>query len=102
MALWGFDLPRRRGARQPLDRLWLDFRDLVGTLWALRVAERINTASAQCGWSARLGWHGWTLDGPPPAAMERSLRMLLRRFVSPQWIDQRLRPSAECGVRSAE
>jgi hypothetical protein len=102
IALWGFDLPRRRSAGQPLDQLWLDFRDLVGALWALRVAERINAASAQYGCSARLGWHGWTTDGERPPALERSLRMLLRRFVSPHWIDERLRPSAERGVRNAE
>lgn len=98
VALWGWDLPRRRGTRPPLDRLWLDFRDLVGAMWALRVADRINAASAQSGWSARLGWHGWTFDGEPPPALERSLRMLLRRFVSPQWIDRRLIEPGEPGA----
>jgi hypothetical protein len=66
------------------------------------VIERINTAASQCGWQARLGWRGWTIEGQPPPALERSLRMLLRRFVSPEWIDRRLRPNPETGVRNAE
>jgi hypothetical protein len=87
-------VPRRRKARTPLDRVWLDFRDLLGTMWALRVLERINAASSQNGWGARLTWRRWIVSQAPPEALQRSLRMLLRRFVSEQWIDERLNGSS--------
>jgi hypothetical protein len=93
VALWGWDLPRRRKVQQPLDRLWLDFRDLVGALWALRVRERINAAAVQYGWRLRLGWKGWIIERPPPPSFQRSLQMLLRRFVSPAWIARRVTPA---------
>jgi uncharacterized membrane protein YhaH (DUF805 family) len=90
-ALWGVDWAAFRKPQRPLDKLWLDFRDLVGTLWALRVLDRINAASSKYGWGARLTWSGWILDGEPPPAFQRSLQMLLRRFVSQKWIAQRMR-----------
>lgn len=99
VALWAWDLPRRRSTPSPADRVWLDFRDLLGAMWSLRVMERINAAGTQLNWPLRLRWGGWT--GKPhaadetiemPPAMLRSWRMLLRRFVSPEWIDRRLSP----------
>jgi hypothetical protein len=90
-ALWGFDQPRRRDLAG-WDRVWLDFRDLVGAIWAIRVAERINAAARLCGWKSHLKWGGFvpidqsTLE----PALQRSFRMVLRRFVSPDWIDRRL------------
>jgi hypothetical protein len=92
VALWGWDFPPRRKTEQPLDRLWLDFRDLLGTMWALRVLERINAASSRSGWGARLTWRGWIIGGEPQPALQRSLEMLLRRFVSPEWIARRMTP----------
>ncbi|MBW3535576.1 MAG: hypothetical protein KY453_10240, partial [Gemmatimonadetes bacterium] len=46
-------------AQAPLNRLWLDFRDLFGVLWGLRVAERFNAASSQYGWPVVLTWRGF-------------------------------------------
>lgn len=90
-------LPRARTAATRLDRVWLDFRDAFGVVWSLRVAERINAATALTGWPTTLGWRGFrTPDGSPaivsemPAAVEESFRTLLRRFVSSDWIDRRL------------
>jgi hypothetical protein len=83
-------------ARSPLEKLWSDFCDQFGVVWGLRVAERINATAAQNGWNVRLTWHGLTqpngspLDAPPNAELEQSLRPLLRRFVSADWIDRRL------------
>lgn len=80
----------------PLDRVWLDFRDLFGAAWALRVAQRINQSSAMYGWNVRLDWHGITLlegDAISPVtetAIRESLKTILRRFVSPEWIRARL------------
>ena len=89
-------LPRGAPAAKPLDRVWLDFRDAFGAVWALRVAERINASAAMHGWPVVLGWRGFRdreNGGPAEAVPEiaaDNLRTLLRRFVSPAWIDARL------------
>lgn len=100
MVLLGFDIPRRGHVDLPLDRLWLDFRDAFGAVWALRVAERINAASQMYGWGVRLGWRGLRvgastgskgeLSPEVEAALLNTLQPLLRRFVSPDWIAARL------------
>jgi hypothetical protein len=86
--------PRGMTARSGLDRVWLDFRDSYGTVWGLRVRERVNATAQLCGWNARLQWHGFDRPEPWPAAekqeVERVLRRLLRRFVSRPWIDRRI------------
>lgn len=90
----------RRPAIEPLDRLWLEFRDRFGMLWALRVAERVNSAAEQQDWNVVLLWAGFrTREGGHPASslapstqrvLHQNLRNLLRRFVSQTWIDERL------------
>jgi len=89
--------PRRRPA-QPIDRVWLDFRDSFGLLWSLRVAERFNSAARQLRWGVRLRWSGLDVDPQQPAvevapetsaAMRQNLDTLLRRFVSPEWLESR-------------
>lgn len=81
--------------RHPLDRVWLDFRDWFGLLWALRVAERVNAASAQAGWKVTLGWTGFhapPLDKLAPddrAAFEQTVWNLCQRFVSRGWFERR-------------
>ncbi|WP_425613891.1 hypothetical protein NA78x_003735 [Anatilimnocola sp. NA78] len=89
-----------RAFANPYDRLWFDFRDAFGLFWALRLSERVNDAATQAGWNFDLGWSGFrTKDtfeslGDLPAEtarpLEHSLQGLLRRFVSPEWIAQRL------------
>lgn len=83
----------------PLNRLWIDFRNQFGAVWALRIAERINSQAKQSGWQVRLGWHGFTTSdgGSIDAAgesvrpeLEAALRTLWRRFVSPEWIKRRI------------
>jgi hypothetical protein len=100
--------------------VWRDFRDYFGTVWSVRIMERVNAQAAMCGWPIRLAWDGLSGNRPtvpqiaapgdapyvgrsdadrsPPSvtpqqlsAIEKSLRTLLRRFVSTEWIDQRLR-----------
>lgn len=97
-------LLHRSTADSVADRLWLDFRDSYGALWALRVAERVNNLAELNGWSLRLEWAGFTGDGGESndpsggkvklnpsemASAEKALRSLLRRFVSPEWIAER-------------
>lgn len=98
---------RDSAERGDLDRAWLTFRDRFGAFWALRFAERINHSLAATPW--RLDWSGLRCPSEPttpttvvteeespqlPAHLERRLRQeyrnLLRRFLDPQWLDQRL------------
>lgn len=82
---------RKLGARH--DRLWREFRDLFGAAWGLRCAERFNAAAAQSGWQATLSWQGFVLpDGQTELAPAefQCLENLLRRFVSPAWIAERI------------
>jgi hypothetical protein len=104
--------------------VWRAFRDWFGTVWSVRVMERMNASAAMYGWPVLLGWDGFVPKSDaavghaansghaqlPPgrssgtageqpsslapeqlAAIEQSLRTLLRRFVSAEWIDRRLR-----------
>jgi hypothetical protein len=84
----------------PLDRVWRDFRDLFGIVWARRVQERFNDEACRQGLPVRLGLHGLQSAGgeiraggieePSLAVAEASLRWLLQKFVDPAWIDARL------------
>jgi hypothetical protein len=92
----------RRSTRStnPYDRLWLDFRDSFGLLWGLRVQERLNAVARQEEWGLELTWRGFrtsgngnSLDEMPDTiepGLRTSLKGLLRRFVSNEWIDERL------------
>ena len=115
--IWGFALivaalvaadfaaRKKRSAAEPVDRLWLDFRDAFGALWALRVAERFNASSAQYGWRVWLAWSGLrtsqevrattqaaagSLAPEIAAGVHQALKSLLWRFVSAEWIAERL------------
>jgi hypothetical protein len=112
--------PPRRELLSPLDRVWIDFRDAFGLVWARRIQDRFNDTAQKSRWPARLELDGlhWQATASPsdntasdeaaaptalPAAtpaetdgagpaMEAALRWLLRRFVDPDWIDARLSP----------
>lgn len=71
-----------------IDRAWIEFRDAYGALWALRIAERINTVCRQNGWPLHLGWRGFQAADSPSTgepfaeeSLERQFRALLSRFV---------------------
>ena len=80
------------------DRLWRDFQEAFGLVWARRVMDRINHTAAQEQWAARLELQGfvWNPDRTPAQEqrtrerIDHALRWLLRRFVDAAWIDQRL------------
>lgn len=105
--------------RDRFDQLWLDYFDTFGVVWGRRIQDRINFIAEQEGWLTRLELHGfvWTdtaavelADQPvaeeaasesqpsratttraaTEARLEHTFRWLLRRFVDPPWIDQRL------------
>lgn len=98
-ALWASQVSAERTAQNRLDRVWSDFRDHFGALWALRVLERVRSAEAMYGWSIRLTWRGFrSHDGQPlapadvagaPPELHATLHNLLRRFVSAEWIAKR-------------
>jgi hypothetical protein len=101
-------------------RVWIDFRDAYGLMWGARVMERIESLLQSPNAAAWLQWDGFHFpslernqtgseDSAPSgnaaaitanqqeassrnaiAAVEPGIRNLLRRFVSNDWIDQRL------------
>jgi hypothetical protein len=82
-----------QSASKSYDRLWLDFRDLFGLLWGLRLQERVNAASTTAKWDVELQWQGFQPRRVPPEhreALRQAMTGLLRRFVSHEWIAARL------------
>ncbi|MCP4815697.1 MAG: hypothetical protein GY888_24555 [Planctomycetaceae bacterium] len=90
------------------DRAWIDFRDQFGTLWALRVADRINMLAERHQSNVRLTWQGLRdgsgdnqvprLDVETEAILHQNLKNLLRRFVPVDWIATRLPVAADSVV----
>jgi hypothetical protein len=85
--------------RKPIDAVWNEFRNLFGIVWGRRVMDRVNVTAQQEGWIVRLHFEGFVpIDSSGPAELppdqmvraEQTLRWLLRRFVDPEWIDQRM------------
>ncbi|MGI8978504.1 MAG: hypothetical protein ACR2FY_04710 [Pirellulaceae bacterium] len=82
-----------KSAHGSFDRLWLDFRDLYGLLWGLRLQERVNAASIAAKWDVELQWQGFRPHEIPAQhreALRQAMTGLLRRFVSHEWIAARL------------
>ncbi len=78
------------------DRVWQAFRDAFGMVWSLRVMERVNATGKLCNWKSELTWFGFaaSAESAEPTQEEieerdRTMRTLLRRFVSPEWIELR-------------
>ena len=94
---------RPTAARSPLERLWFDYRDTYGIVWARRLLERVNQRAEVEGWNWRLSDNGFVpvAAGSPEsgeattapeadARIEHTFRWLIRRFADPEWIDARL------------
>ena len=97
-----FALPKPdRSKMRVEDQVWLDYRDMFGGMWALRIRERINVTAKINDWDLRLEWDGFTAaDGTLlpdilPIETQRTLHLnfwnLMRKFVNQSWIDQRLK-----------
>jgi hypothetical protein len=94
---------QRRQCRSadPFQDAWLDFRDAYGTLWALRIVERVNSLTLGQAYDLPLTWHGFVpvesaetaSENVPPsgkvAPVHRALRSVLSRFVSTNWLSER-------------
>lgn len=100
--------PAASGSREPgIVRLWLDYRNLFGIVWAKRFQDRLNGIAQQQHWPARLSDRGihWSAASPvegnsidtseTEARVEQTFRWLLRRFVDPEWINERLATKRE-------
>lgn len=93
-------------------RLWLDFRDTYGLVWARRVMDRINQFGAREEWDVVMTLDGFqsTADDTPLDAKTHNrpieiLRWVLRRFASDEFLNQRLTesdPPAQGADKSAE
>lgn len=77
----------RQPATSEFDRLWLDFRDRQGLVWAQRLREQFNRSAAHAGWPVLLRWGGLRLRPgttlPDESVQEEivtTLRALLKRF----------------------
>ena len=100
----------RRGKRlTSADRVWLDFRDSYGLLWAVRLAARVNAAADMLGWDMRLRWRGLAarqggeiMDDETAVAVHKNMRTLLRRFVSNEWIEKRKRGDVDFDQHARE
>ena len=102
---------RKRISRvHPFDRVWFDFFDDFGIVWGRRIQDRINHLASRERLPVRLELDGFVFTdssqrvdsalgehlSQTEARVEHFLRWLLRRFVDPIWIDQRLeRPAKE-------
>lgn len=83
------------------DALWLDYRDRFGVVWAARVRERVNAVAESSGWNLELAWQGFRakaiessgeVEGWNTDMAQRLVTVLanvLRRFLSPQELQQR-------------
>jgi hypothetical protein len=78
--------------RQPVvatefDRIWRDFRNRYGLVWAQRVREQFNRAAHHAGWPISLGWRGLPVASCAASPDERIqkemidiLKAILKRF----------------------
>lgn len=93
-----FLTPRKLNTSQRGDRtndLWQEFSQRYGLLWSRRVADRAEKLLEQAGSSLRLGRAGFytsenrqnILSEQPPKQATATLKNLLLRFVSPQWME---------------
>lgn len=129
LAIAAIHISSRSGKKRPLgdsnnqsrrmeamNTVWLDFRNAFGTIWGLRIAERVNANATRYDWGVVLHWSGFErasadeaeatdLSGVPDEvvnALEPSTRVLLRRFVSPEWLEERLSSSAADRVNNSD
>mgnify|MGYP006969345720 FL=1 len=87
--------PRPRSDSNLTDA-WLYFRDTYGSLWALRIGEQFNAAARLNHWPVTVRWSGVQCAGDiaaVQATVSQALRNLLRRFLSPEWVQEVLEGS---------
>jgi hypothetical protein len=96
----------RRDEAPGWNRLWQDFRNAFGIVWANRIAGRVNLEAAKANWGVRLHSDRFVSVSPgaPPAIardgeqINQTMRWLLRRFVDDEWVNGRLSSYAAPGL----
>jgi hypothetical protein len=92
IALADVSIASRLSPSSRLEGIWFWFRDHWGVVWALRVQERFNASADAQGWPIRLTWHGVVFKDESaldlPESAEATMRSLLRRFATPERIDE--------------
>ena len=80
-------LGARNAPASEFDRLWVDFRNRFGFVWAQRLREQFNRSAVNAGWTVILRWQGLRLlpgtltpERSAQDAMLATLRALLKRF----------------------
>ncbi len=90
---------RRSTTQSGWERVWFDFQKVFGSLWAMRVALRLNEVAVREQWPWRFMLHGLQTrlgESAHPASptddprVDHAFRWLLKPFVDPEWIDERL------------
>ncbi len=67
IGFWSSHRTRRRLAQfHGWNRVWRDFRDFYGVVWALRIMERVNSLSSSSDLQVRLHWDGFYETRPQP------------------------------------
>jgi hypothetical protein len=101
LMFWGIVVVAAKNGAQQFgwNRVWMDYRDWFGAAWAARFSARVNEVAERDQWPWRLTHAGWQLSsGETPLAgpvvddhrVDRTCRWLLKPFVDPEWIDERL------------
>lgn len=81
------------------DRLWIDFVDTFGMVWAKRVMDRMNQSAEHEKWTKRLEMHAFVSMNLHATAeetsrteerIEHTFRWLMKRFTDNYWVDSRL------------
>lgn len=96
---WAFDYAHQKSAAKSWQRICLDFRDHFGMVWSTRQAARINEIARRDKWPWILTGNGLTpiesessatVDSTCDPRVDHTFRWLLKPFVDPEWIDERL------------
>ncbi|MBM3970628.1 MAG: hypothetical protein FJ302_12305 [Planctomycetes bacterium] len=86
------------------NRVWNDYRNFFGNLWALRLMARVNEIARRDNWPWTLTENGLSPVDPKNAIasdpdsdprVDHTFRWLMKPFVDPEWIDKRLTASRD-------
>ncbi len=94
-SLWALQTLRRSDSSLGrFDRVWADFVVRFGMVWSRRLLDRLQVLAQKQSWKCEVTpisfvWPD-ARDPATEAAVEHALRWLLRRFVDPGWLDERM------------
>lgn len=99
-----FETRPRPAVKIGWNRVWNDYRNIFGNLWALRLLARVNDVARRDKWPWILTEGGLNPADPQNATagdptgdprVDQTFRWLMKPFVDPEWIDERLRASTD-------